>query len=311
VSDAQRRLAQFLPRTRLVRAGQGDWARGDEVHLKLESDLPTGSFKVRGALYALSVNLERRPIREVVAASTGNHGAAVAFAAEQLGARATIFLPEHPNPVKARTIERLGARLFRGGADLSAAIARAREYADDAGAYFMQDTIDPDIPIGAGTIAEEILDALPAADAIYVPVGDSALIRGVAAAARRLRPTIRIVGVQAERAPSYQRSWTTGEVVTTETADTIADGLATREPIAANVDAIRRLVDDMRLVSEAAMLAAIRSLLFDEHVVAEPAGAAALAAYAAEPRADHPRKVVLLVTGSNIAPDVLERAVCL
>src|SRR5207245_712155 len=144
---------------------------GAEVYLKIETGLPTGSFKPRGALYALATNLKRRKIEEVTASSTGNHGAAVAYAAKTLGARATIF----------------------------------------------------------------------------VPMGDTALMRGVAAAVKQLAPQVKIVGVQAEQAPAYCLSWRAGEVVATESCDTCADGLATRTPDAGNVAAIRKLVDDVAL----------------------------------------------------------------
>ncbi|HMD37486.1 MAG TPA: pyridoxal-phosphate dependent enzyme [Vicinamibacterales bacterium] len=279
-----------------------------DLFLKLECELPTGSFKVRGALYALAAHMQRRTIREVVTASTGNHGAAVAYAAKQHGIAATIFLPRNPNPVKAQTIARLGARLEESGADLSDTRRAADRYAERTGAFVLDDATVPEIPIGAGSMAAEILDDMPDARTIIVPVGDSALIRGVAAAAKARQPGVRIVGVQAERAPSYYLSWRKGSVVTTETADTIADGLATRNPVAGNVADIRGLVDDMVLVSEDAMLRAIHTLLFEDHIVAEPSGAAPLAAYLGMAQKPSGR-AVLIVTGSNIPADVLRRAV--
>ena len=306
ITQATQVLSTHLKRSRLIRATQLS-RDGLAVHLKLESELPTGSFKVRGALYALWAHLERGTVREVVAASTGNHGAAVAYAAQTFQVRATIYLPRNPNPVKARRISQLGARIVEGGADLTEAFDAAARYAAQSRAYFMQDTTDPDVPFGAGTIAAEILDELPAVDAIYVPVGDTALIRGVAAVAKRLKPQIKIVGVQAANAPAYYLSWQEGEVVQTDTALTIADGLATRRPVAANVTEIRTLVDDMRLVSDDAMLRAMNMLLLEEHLVAEPAGAAALAALSEEADTRSSRQVALIVSGGNVAPDVLRR----
>ena len=273
------------------------------VYLKLETSLPTGSFKVRGALFSLSERVRRGGVDEVVAASTGNHGAAVAYAGRQFGVRATIFLPIRPNPVKAARIRELGASLVEVGADLTAAIDAARDYAERTGAFFLHDASDPDVPIGASTIGREILEARPETAAIYVPVGDTALIRGVAAAARRRRADIRIVGVVAERAPAYYLSWKSGRVVETATADTIADGLAVRRPLAPNVAAIGELVDDVRLVSEDELRSAIAFLQRHEHVTAEPAAAASVAALMQE---NNPTSgtVELLVTGSNIAPDL-------
>jgi threonine dehydratase len=309
VLEARELLKSFLPVTRLVPAISLSRRSGSDVSLKLECELPTGSFKPRGALYALSVNLRRRPIEQVTASSTGNHGAAVAYAARALGVRAKIFLPRNPNPVKRANIAELGAEIVEaGGPDLADAFLQASEYSRRDGAYFLNDATDPDLPAGPATIACEIAEQKPAVGVIYVPMGDTALVRGVASAAKHLLPKVRIVGVQAERAPSYYRSWKQGKAVATESCDTIADGLATRTPETANVNDIRTLVDDVRLVSEEQMLQAIQQLLFEEHIVAEPAGAAATAAILQSSEKD--KNVVALVTGSNIAPEVLRRAVC-
>ena len=290
--------------TRLVRAAALS-VSGRDLYLKLESELPTGSFKVRGAVHSLSVNLAKGGIREAVAASTGNHGAAVAYAAGLRRVAATIFLPTNPNLVKAARIRELGARLIETGADLSAAIDAAREWAasrDDR--FFLHDAEDPDIPAGTATIGREIVSQLPSVEAIYVPMGDTALIRGVASAAKQLRPSITIIGVVAEQAPAYYLSWQQGATVETGAANTIADGLAVSRPLAPNVAAIRELVNDVEAVSEQEMLAAIALLHEHEHVTAEPAGAAATAAWLK--RGDPYGTSVALVTGANIAPDVME-----
>jgi len=309
IRQAQQILRKYLPVTRLLPAIKIGGDKQCAAYFKLECELPTGSFKPRGALYALSINMARRPIREVTASSTGNHGAAVAYAAKLLGIKATIFLPENPNPVKRARIAILGATIVeRGMGDLSAAFQEAKAYSQKAGVYFLNDATDSDLPAGPATIAWEILDALPSTNVIYVPMGDTALIRGVAAAAKQRSPKISIVGVQAENAPSYFLSWKKGQAVETATCNTIADGLATRIPETPNVQAIRELVDDVCLVSDEQMLQAIRHLLFEEHIVAEPAGAAATAALMQSK--DVTRKnVAVLVTGANVAPDVLRRAV--
>ena len=278
-------------------------AAGCETYLKNETVLPTGSFKVRGALHSLTVNLARRRIGEVVAASTGNHGAAVAWAAKAAQCRATIFLPSNPNPVKAERIRGLDARIVESGADLSAAIEAAYQYAEETGAFLLHDAADADVPAGTAAIGTEILVQQPAVDRIYVPMGDTALVRGVAAAVKRVKPATTIVGVVAANAPAYLLSWQQGRVVETDTAVTIADGLAVRRPLAANVSAIRALVDEVQSVTEEEMLAAIRHLRQHERITAEPAGAAATAAYLRDPPASGCS--VLLVTGGNIAPGVV------
>lgn len=278
-----------------------------QIHLKLETELPTRSFKPRGAVYALMKTLQRRSVKGVVAASTGNHGAAVAYAARLAELPATIFLPESPNPIKRARIVGLGATVeevpWKPDALGNAASAFAREH----DYYFLNDASDELVPVGTATIAAEILDELASPDVIIVPMGDTALIRGVAAEAKRRHPAVKIVGVQAEQAPAYVRSWREDRIVTTETCNTIADGLATSVPLEPNVRAIRELVDEVTLVSENELLHAVRTLLFEEHLVAEPAAAAATAAYFQDPTAYAGRTVVLLVTGSNIPHELLQQ----
>jgi threonine dehydratase len=308
VTEARELLHKFLKPTRLVQAETIGTNSSSQIFLKLESELPTRSFKPRGAIYALMKNIQQRSIKGVVGASTGNHGAAVAYAALQAKIPATIFLPESPNPIKRARIVRLGATVKEvewtpnSLADAAAAFAQEHDY------YFLNDARDELVPVGTATIAAEILDELPTPDVMIVPMGDTALIRGVAAEAKRRHPSVRIVGVQAVEAPSYVRSWRQGRVVETETCDTIADGLATCVPFEANVHAIRELVDDVCLVSEDELVRAIGALLFEEHLVAEAAGAAGLAAYLQNPSLYAAKSVVLLVTGANISHDLLSQA---
>ena len=302
VAGAAKVLSAYIRPTRLVASHVAP-----DLFLKLESELPTGSFKVRGALYALAVNKDRRRVEAVVTSSTGNHGAAVAYAAKTFGVPATVFLPRNPNPVKAQKIVDLGAQITEVNGDFAEARETAARHAQQTGAYLMDDATDADIPVGAATMALEIVADLPDVRTIIVPVGDSALIRAVAGASKERRPGIRIVGVQAEHAPSYYLSWQKGSVVLTDTADTIADGLATRVPVAANVTAVRRLVDDMVLVSDDSMMRAISRLLYDDHVVAEPSGAAALAAYLELAQRPSGRTVVI-VSGGNVPAGILREA---
>jgi threonine dehydratase len=309
IRETQSFLAKYFAPTRLVRASFLSQATGKDVYLKLETELPTGSFKVRGAFWALAQRMSRGQIQEVVACSTGNHGAAVAFAAKQFGIKAKIFLPANCNPVKRGRIAALGAAIVEsGGSDLASAFMLAAAYAEQPGVHFLNDATDAELPCGPATIGFEILEQFPAISAIVVPMGDTALIRGMAAAAKQLAPHVKIIGVQAERAPSYYLSWKEGKVVSTETCDTIADGLATRTPEAANVRDVRNLVDDIVLVSEEQMLCAIVTLLMKEHVLAEPAGAASTAALL-QASAGCGDRVALIVSGANISREVLKRAV--
>jgi len=311
IREARAFLRGHFGTTRVVAAEALSARVGKRVWLKLEAELPTGSFKVRGALWGLAARLKHGSVAEVVASSTGNHGAAVAWAGKLLGVRARIFLPVGCNLVKRGRIAALGAEIVEsGGADLASASALASEYAQRAGVYFLNDAVDKDLPAGPGTIGLEILEQVPEVSAIFVPMGDTALIRGVAAAVKQVAPQVKIVGVQAERAPSYYLSWKEKKAIGTETCNTIADGLATRTPDAGNVEAICELVDDVVLVSEEEMLRAIGILLMEEHVLAEPAGAASTAAMLKAGAINAlGENVVLVVTGANISKEVLRRAV--
>jgi threonine dehydratase len=308
IQKAEQFLRDRLPRTRLLCSRSLRKRRDAAVYLKLETEMPTGSFKVRGALFALHAEIEQRPVIEVVAASTGNHGAAVAYAARLLGIPAKIFVPCPVNPVKRKRIEELGASIVEEGTDIGDARDLASEYSARTGAFVLDDATNPNVPAAAATIACEILQELSDVAAIWAPIGDSALIRGIASAARHLRPNVRVIGVVAERAPAYYLSWINGAPVTTDTCDTIADGLATRTPVPENVQTIRELVDDVRLVSEEQMLNAILHLWTNEHIITEPAGAATTAAWRASSGFAVEWPDVLLLTGANVSRPVFRQA---
>ncbi|HEX6049026.1 MAG TPA: threonine/serine dehydratase [Gemmatimonadaceae bacterium] len=307
-SRAARELVgtRFGP-SRLVRATAVSAHIGRDVYLKLENELPTGSFKVRGAYVALWTRTQRTRVSEVVAASTGNHGAAVAWAARELGVAARIFVPLGVNARKAERIRGLGAHLTEVGRGIEDAREAAESYVAGGDAFLLDDATSDDVPAGAGTIGVEIVEQLPGVATLVVPVGDSALVRGVAAAAKSVRADVRVVGVQATGAPAYYRSWKAGHVITTETADTIADGLATTRPTAPNVTGIRALVDEMVLVTDDDLLEAMRLLLGSERIVAEPAGAASVAALMRGGGSSRSGPVVALITGGNVAPEVAQR----
>ena len=305
IQDARDVLRREIEPTPLVYAASLS-KNSRRVHLKIETGLPTGSFKVRGALFALHAAVARGPVKEVVAASTGNHGAAVAYAAKRMGIAAAIFLPKNPNEVKRARIAGLGARIVELGSDISDALEEARSYVRQTGAFMLDDSTSADVPLGTASIGCEIVEQLPNVSEVWVPMGDTALIRGVASAAKYLSPNIRVIGVQAESAPAYYLSWKKGEVVSTETCSTIADGLATRTPVLENVVDIREIVDEVHLVSDEQMIGAIRHLRDFENVLAEPAGAATTAAWMAHSGTER-AEAVLLVSGGNISKELMER----
>jgi threonine dehydratase len=308
VRAARELLRKIVPVSRVLPAVFGGAPARGRVFLKLESEGPTSSFKVRGAYHAVHQRRQRGPMAGVVTSSTGNHGAATAYAARQLGLPARVYLPEHPNPAKRARIAEQGAEIIEAGTFLEASREHAARFAQESGWYNLVDGVEPEMLPGTATIACEVLEQVPDADVLFVPVGDSALIRGVAFAAKQLRPGVRIIGVQAERAPAYALSFRAGRAVSTETSDTIADGLAARHASEENVREIAALVDEFVLVSEEEMLRAVRHLVLEEHVVTEPAGAATTAAFVKTREAYAGRTVVLLVTGANIPEGLLRRA---
>jgi threonine dehydratase len=301
-------VRKYVPVSRLIRASSLTRAAGTEVYLKLECEGPTFSFKPRGAIYSLRRLLDERPISGVVTASSGNHGAAVAFAAKQMRLPATVFLPRHPNPVKRARIAEQDAQIVEAGDFVEESREHAAKYANERGWHNIVDGVTEGLAIGAGTIGCEIVEQLPDVDTIVVPVGDSSLIRGLGFAVKKLMPDVRLIGVQAERAPAYFRSWVARRAQSTDFSDTFADGLAIRHASDGNVREMLELVDEMHLVSDEEMMAAISRLLVDENIVAEPAGAATTAALL-QGECRLGKKAVLLVTGANLRLEVLNRAV--
>jgi threonine dehydratase len=310
VRAAQSVLRQVVPESRLAGTDKLSTQGDGWVYLKLESEGPTGSFKVRGAYHAIDVRLKQLngKLPGVVTSSTGNHGAAVAYAASRLHIASRVYLPENPNPAKRARIVDFGAEIVEVGRYLEETRRHAAKFAEESGWYDLVDGSDPEMLPGTATIACEILDKLTRADVIFVPVGDSTLIRGVAFAAKQLRPEIKIVGVQAEHAPAYALSFGKGHAISTDLSETIADGLAVRETTEENVREIATLVDEFVLVSEEEMLGAMRHLMIQEHVIAEPAGAATTAAFLKTEANYANKRAVLVVTGSNVTEELLLRA---
>jgi threonine dehydratase len=310
VRAAQEILRPIVPESRLKESATLSRPAGGRVLLKLECEGPTGSFKVRGAYHAIHARQRQSggKLPGVVTSSTGNHGIATAYSASLQHLPARIYLPENPNPAKRARIAEFPAEIVQVGEFLEETRKHAARFAPESGWYDIVDGVDPDMLPGTATIACEILDKLDSVDVIFVPVGDSTLIRGVAFAAKQLRPEVKIVGVQAERAPAYALSFAKGHAISTDSSDTIADGLSVRDATEENVRQIAGLVDEFVLVTEDEMLGAMRYLQVEEQVVAEPAGAATTAAFLKSKAAYAKKTVVLLVTGANVPEEILLRA---
>jgi threonine dehydratase len=271
---------------------------GAEVWVKHENHLPVGAFKVRGGL-VLMRRLADEGVREVVAATRGNHGQSIAFAARRFGVVPTIVVPEGNSPEKNAAMRALGAELLVRGRDFQASLESAHEIATQTGARFVP-SFSLDLVRGVASYALELFGAAPALDVVYVPIGLGSGICGVLAARDALGLRTEVVGVVAERAACYARSFAAGRAVATESADTVADGIACRVPNEEALAIILGGVSRVVTVSEDEIRAAVRHYFTDTHNVAEGAGAAPLAAALQERERLRGRRVGLVLTGGNV-----------
>jgi threonine dehydratase len=291
--------------TPLERAPDG-LAPGRPLWLKLEDGNELGAFKWRGALPTMQ-RWRERGVAAVVTASTGNHGAAVAWAARRLGISAIVYAPGGAAHEKILLIEGLGARVRLVGANLDEAKETARAFAQSQRLPFFEDGAEPDQHEGYGRIAEEILDQSETAPgAIVVPVGNGALAGGIGLVVKSRAPKTLVVGVVAREAPVMEMSWRAGQPVPCDRMATFADGLAVRVAIPRAVHLLKGVVDRMELVSERAIAQAVSDFARADKRV-EGAAAAGLAALPQLQDVEGP--IVVIVTGCNIDQDLWTRAV--
>ncbi len=285
---------------------------GSPVHLKCENLQRTGAYKVRGAYNRLSTLTAEQRAAGVVAASAGNHAQGVALAARELGIPATIFTPVGVALPKLQATRHYGAEVVLRGHSVEEALSAAKDFAARTGAVFIPPFDHPAVIAGQGTLGLEILDQVPDADTVIVPIGGGGVIAGIALAvkgvAERLGRPIRVIGVQAENAAAYPSSLEAGEPVTVTTKPTIADGIAVARPGDLNFPIIRDLVDDIVTVSDDDVARALLVLLERAKLVVEPAGAVGVAAIMSGAVRDTGRTVVLL-SGGNIDPLMMERVI--
>ena len=279
---------------------------GVPVIVKVETVNPIRSFKGRGTWVAIEALVREGvlgPDRPVVCASAGNFGQGIAFAAGLAGVRSVVFASTRANRGKLARMRALGADVREVGDDFDAAVAAARAHAAETGAFMLVDGDDTRISTGAATMALELTEAaergeLPSPAVFSVPVGNGALINGIGSWLRHAAPACRVVGVQAELAPAMTLSWRAGHAIDTEAATTYADGIAARVSIPLAVRLMDGRVDDMVLVTEAALHEAQAELTDALGITVEGAAAASWAALLAGPRPDGP--AVVIVTGSNV-----------
>ena len=305
----QLRAAHEVVRTALQPTPALSWpllARrlGTEVVVKHENHNPTGAFKVRGGLTFVDALRRRQPhSKGLISATRGNHGQSLAFAGRRAGLPVTIYVPRGNSVEKNAAMRALGAELVEHGDDFQAAREEAIRVAESAGLDLVP-AFHPDLVLGVATYALELLGDRPDLDVLYVPVGQGSGVCGCIAARDALGLRTEIVAVQSTEAPAYALSMAAGHAVRTDSADTLADGMATRVPDEDALSVIRRGVARFVLVGDAEIADAMRAYWTDTHNLAEGAGAAALAAAVQEKQRLAGKKVGLVLSGGNIDFDL-------
>jgi threonine dehydratase len=309
IRAAEQRISGHAIRTPLVYSPSISARTGARVYLKLETLQKAGSFKVRGATNKILANISTVRDHGVVAASAGNHAQGVAVAAHAAGVRATIVMPSWASVAKQEATRSYGADVVMHGSSLEESIGRAEALASE-GRLFIHPYDDEDVIAGQGTIGLEILDDLPEAAVIVVPVGGGGLIAGIAVAAKALKPAIRIIGAQAAACPSASEALAAGSPVRVMARQTIADGIRVAESGARTYPVVKELVEGVALATEDEIADAMLLLLERKHVVAEGAGAVPLATLLnGSIRIQPGSSVVLVISGGNVDSAQLFRIV--
>ena len=307
ISAAANRIRNDILDTPLVFSPALSRMFGGDLYLKMENLQKTGSFKIRGATNLIKASHGKIPTGGVVAASAGNHAQGVALAARQSGVPATIVMPVGSSISKQEATRSYGGQVLIKGRNVSESLAVAKQLARD-GRLFIHPFDDPLVIAGQGTVGLDILQSLPDADRIIVPVGGGGLIAGVTVALRALKPGINITGVQVDVCPSAVEALRLGAVTKVPGGKSIADGIAVRETGKTPFEIIRDQVDGVVLVKEEHVAAAILLLMERKKIVAEGAGAVALAALMSEAVCIRPgEKTVLMISGGNLDSPLLGR----
>ena len=301
VLAARQRIAPYLRPTPLYRYPALDAMTGAGLWVKHENHQPVGAFKVRGGVNLVSQLSADERRRGVIAASTGNHGQSVAYAADLFGVRAVICVPEQANPVKVESMRALGAEVVFRGRDFDEAREYCEQQAAQHGYRYVHSGDEPALIAGVATYTLEILQDRPDTEVIVVPVGGGSGAAGACLVVKAVRPSVEVIGVQSQAAPAAYRSWRAGTLVA-DTTSTFAEGLATRTAFELPQRILREWLDDFVLVSEDALKSATRLMIEMTRNLVEPAGAAALAAVLATPERFAGRTVAIVCSGGNISP---------
>lgn len=306
IRDAQSK--GLIYRTPLLRSETLSGIVGANVWLKLESLQKTGSFKVRGAYFAIKNAVERLGVKHVITASAGNHAQGVAYAARLMGIKATVVMPESTPWIKIMRTRRYGAEVVLHGESYTESEAYAMKLKDELKAYYIHAYNDPDVIAGQGTIGFEIYEDLKDVDYVIVPVGGGGLISGIASVIKKLKPNVKVIGVQSDGAPGAYESLKEGRIVTIENVDTIAEGIAVKRIGELTFKLMSELLDDIVLVSDLEIAKAILLIAESVKTIAEGAGAAAVAALISG-KVKVNGNVVALVSGGNIDMTMLFRVI--
>ncbi len=304
---ARQTVARYLPRTPLFHYPALDKMIGAETLVKHENYQPVGAFKVRGGINLISQLSPAERGRGLIAASTGNHGQSVAYAARLFGARATIVVPEKSNPLKVTAMQNLGAEVLVHGVDFDEARKYCEMLAQEEGFRYIHSGNEPLLIAGVATVALEVIEDAPDVNTIIVPVGGGSGAAGACLVAKTIDRRIQVIGVQAERAPAAYKSWRARQLLE-DKMETAAEGLATRVAFELPQRILWQHLDDFILVSEDEILRAIALFVEKAHTLAEGAGAAPLAAALKARERLGGQKVALILSGSNITVEQLRTA---
>ena len=305
--EARQRISAHLSRTPLHHYRSLDDLLGAEVHVKHENHQLLGSFKMRGALNVVSLLDDDQRERGVIAASSGNFGQGVAYAASVFGVQANIALPVDANPGKVASIRRMGANVIYHGEVFDDAREHAERLAREEGYHYIHSANEPALVPGVATCALEVVEDLPDVDVIIVPVGGGSGACGACVVAKSIDPAKQVIGVQAEAAPAAYLSWKERRIVESG-METVAEGLATRVGFEMTQQILWEMLDDFLLVSEREMDEAVVLNLEHTHNLTEHAGAAPLAAALKIRDRLAGKKVVLIMSGGNITVEQLRAA---
>jgi len=307
--QARENLTGIIHQTNLDLSFTFSELSGNKVYLKTENLQKTGSFKIRGAYNKIACLSPEEKAKGVIAASAGNHAQGVAFGAGRAGISSTIVMPAGAPLSKVIATRGYGANVVLHGNVYDDAYQKALEIQKETGATFVHAFDDPEVIAGQGTIGLEILDELPDVEAIMAPIGGGGLISGIAVAVKCLKPSVKIIGVEAEGAACVLASRKTGERETLTSASTIADGIAVKCPGAITFDLIQKYVDDVVTVTDEEIASTILLLLERSKLVSEGAGATALAALVYRKNLLKNQKVAVIVSGGNIDVNFMSRII--